>query len=170
MSPGPTGGEGVPGPASRLRNSAKAVIVADGRLLVTDNRSPTDPEGRWLLLPGGGQHPGETLHDALRREVVEETGFEVAVGPLLWIREYIGAHHEFALYASDEHQIEFMFAAEIVGGDGNPIEHDRWQVGTAWLDAHDIPGSRLFPRALRPAIAAHVAGSASGPVYHGDVN
>ncbi len=163
-SPGDTS-EGL-----RLRNSAKAVIVSDGRLLVTDNRSPQDPEGRWLLLPGGGQRPGETLHEALRREVVEETGYEVAVGPLLWIREYIGSNHEFDLFDAGEHQIEFMFAADIVGGRGEPLEQDRWQVGVEWLSADEIPGARLFPRAMRPAIAAHVAGTAGGPVYHGDVN
>jgi ADP-ribose pyrophosphatase YjhB (NUDIX family) len=154
----------------RLRNSAKAVIVRDGCLLVTDNRSPQDPEGRWLLLPGGGQRPGETLHEALHREVAEETGYEVAVGPLLWIREYIGSNHEFALFDAGEHQIEFMFAAEIVGGSGEPHEQDRWQVGVAWLSAGEIPGARLFPRAMRPAIAAHVAGTAGSPVYQGDVN
>ena len=165
-------GDGASGPAEglRLRNSAKAVIVRDGRLLVTDNRSPDDPEGRWLLLPGGGQRPGETLSETLCREVLEETGFEVAVGPLLWIREYIGSHHEFALYDAGEHQIEFMFSAEIVGGDGRPVEPDAWQVGVAWLSAGEIPDARLFPRSMRPVIATHVAGLGDGDVYHGDVN
>ncbi|HSG79251.1 MAG TPA: NUDIX domain-containing protein [Acidimicrobiia bacterium] len=163
-------GESRPAKGLSLRNSAKAVIVRDGRLLVTDNRSPDDPEGRWLLLPGGGQQAGETLVEALRREVLEETGFEVVVGSLLWIREYIGAHHEFALYDAGEHQIEFMFSAEIVGGDGRPVEQDTWQVGVAWLSSDEIPEARLFPRALRPVIAAHVAGDARAAVYHGDVN
>ena len=66
-------------------------VVADGRLLVTRNRTPADPGGDWYILPGGGQHLGETLEATLVREVREETGVEVIPGPLLWIRELIVA-------------------------------------------------------------------------------
>ncbi|MBU1866627.1 MAG: NUDIX domain-containing protein, partial [Actinobacteria bacterium] len=95
--------------ASFLRPSSKSVVVRRGLLLVTRNRSRRDSEGEWLLLPGGGQHPGEDLHATLRREVSEETGITVAPGRLLWIREYIPAHHEFAHFSEQDHAIEFMF-------------------------------------------------------------
>ncbi|MDX1690626.1 MAG: NUDIX domain-containing protein [Acidimicrobiia bacterium] len=154
----------------RLRNSAKAVIVSDGRLLVQRNESPSDPEGHWMLLPGGGQRPGETLHDTLVREVREETGYDVEVGPLLWLREYVGRNHEFAHFNAEEHQIEYMFAATVVGGDGRPSEADRWQVDVVWLPAEDITGARLYPMSMRPVFAAYAAGEAAGEVYRGDVN
>ena len=154
----------------RLRNSAKAVVVRDGCLLVQRNSSPQDPEGDWMLLPGGGQEPGEPLVDTVRREVFEETGFEIVVGPLLWIREYIGAHHEFAHFNSEEHQIEFMFGATIVGGGGTPTVADTWQVGVDWLTADQVRTARLYPMSLREVFAAYVESSESAPVYHGDVN
>jgi ADP-ribose pyrophosphatase YjhB (NUDIX family) len=53
------------------RNSAKAIIVREGRLLVTRN---SDPEGDWYILPGGGQNHSEPLHATLRRECLEEIG------------------------------------------------------------------------------------------------
>jgi 8-oxo-dGTP diphosphatase len=46
-------------------------------LLILRARAPH--QGEWSI-PGGRQHWGETLHDAARREVLEETG--VTVGEL----------------------------------------------------------------------------------------
>lgn len=40
----------------------------------------------------------------------EATGYAVAVGDVLWVRDYIGASHAFAAYEPDVHQIEVMFA------------------------------------------------------------
>ena len=153
----------------RLRNSAKAVIVRDGELLVTRNRSADDPAGDWLLLPGGGQHPGETLTGALRREVAEETGYAVEPLRLLWIREYIGSRHEFALYDAGEHQIEFMFECRIVGS-GEPQEIDAHQVGIDWVPLDRLQEVRLYPAALTERLATLAADGTVGPVYLGDVN
>lgn len=57
-------------------------IVSDeaGRLLVIRRGHPPD-EGRWTL-PGGRVEAGESDAAALRRELAEETGLDVAVGEL----------------------------------------------------------------------------------------
>ncbi|WP_377644321.1 NUDIX hydrolase [Oryzobacter terrae] len=55
------------------RVAAYAVVVEDGRLLLTQLAARTGAGGRWNL-PGGGLDPGEGPRDAVVREVLEETG------------------------------------------------------------------------------------------------
>ncbi len=56
----------------------------EGRLLLVEQSRGGD---RYWLLPGGGVRFGETLSEALRREVAEELGLRIAVGRLLAIVE-----------------------------------------------------------------------------------
>ena len=55
------------------RVAAYAVVVARGRLLLTQLADHTGAPGRWNL-PGGGLDPGESATEAVVREVAEETG------------------------------------------------------------------------------------------------
>jgi ADP-ribose pyrophosphatase YjhB (NUDIX family) len=153
----------------RIRVSAKLVVVADHRLLVTCNRSEHDPDGEWLLLPGGGQRPGETLLEALRREVAEETGLAVEPGSLLWIREYRSDQHEFADIEPGKHHIEFMFSGRVAAG-GPPHAADDHQVGWGWVDLDDLASRCFYPAALLGPLQRWAEGGDPGPVYLGDVN
>src|ERR1700686_1766052 len=60
---------------------AGALIVGD-KLLVAQRGGPPELAGRWEL-PGGKGGPGETDAAALARELAEELGIEVSVGPRL---------------------------------------------------------------------------------------
>ncbi|BEL13028.1 NUDIX hydrolase [Actinoplanes sichuanensis] len=64
------------------------VCIEDGRLLVL--HQDTDGPRRWSL-PGGTVEDGETLSAALIREMREETGAEVQVGPLLYLCDNVAA-------------------------------------------------------------------------------
>lgn len=59
-----------------IRNSVKAIIIVDGKLLLTKNQ---DDEGYFYLCPGGGQEHGETFHKTLQRECLEEIGSSVQI-------------------------------------------------------------------------------------------
>ena len=150
-----------------IRNSAKAVIIQDDKLLCTRNE---DQWGFFYLLPGGGQDPGETLMEALRRECREEIGAEITIRDLRYIREYIGKNHQFAEWDAELHQVEFMFLCDLkpespVRNGANP---DNWQVGVEWLPLDKLKEYRIYPSVLATFLGP--GGQVNGPVYLGDTN
>jgi len=149
-----------------LRVSVKAVIVRDGRLLVTANR---DSDGTFYLLPGGGQHFGEPLPTALRRECSEEVGVDVDVQELVLVRDYISANHEFASEEPNVHQVELFFRCTI-DDDAVPINGsapDTWQTGVDWLELARLDEYRLYPKTLCQLLPTL---EPSPSIYVGDVN
>lgn len=52
-------------------------IVFKGASVLLVKRAKPPRQGQWSL-PGGAQELGETVRDAIRREVREETGIEIA--------------------------------------------------------------------------------------------
>jgi len=151
-----------------IRNSAKAVIVKDGRLLLTRNR---DRDGFFYLFPGGGQEKGEELRDAVVRECLEEIGREVVAHDLICLREYIGANHEFAEWDGHIHQVEFYFRCELkddgLGDDfGRGSNPDQAQDGVEWIELDRLDRIRLYPRTLGNKLRAEPFGAC----YIGDAN
>lgn len=151
----------------RKRNSCKAIVVRDGHVLLTVNR---DDMGDFYLLPGGGQKFGETLTEALMREVLEETGWLVRPKRLVLVRDYIGANHEFRQYETDVHQTELFFLASPLRKEDRELVPDPWQTGVEWVAPEDLAGRRIYPSALDGILPEIISGSYTGPVYIGDVN
>jgi 8-oxo-dGTP pyrophosphatase MutT (NUDIX family) len=151
-----------------IRNSLKAIIIRGGKLLVIGKE---DADGMYYLLPGGGQMPGERFRETLERECREEIGAPVAMGPLRFIREYIGRNHEFAAFDGDVHQVDLMFACNLVGDYAEAAsghEPDTGQVGVYWLELERLMDYRLYPMVLRPLLMD--SEGPPPPVYLGDVN
>ncbi len=150
-----------------VRISVKAVVVSQGRLLVVRHR---DHLGDWFGLPGGGQRHGESLRDALERECLEETGSQMAMGRLLFVRDYIGRNHEFAELDDDSHQVELMFECTTCAGPAVSVgpSPDLSQVGVEWVEVSTLGSLRFYPRAVAEILQEGVhAGTA---IYLGDVN
>ena len=62
--------------------------VFDGASVVLIKRRFEPLQGRWSL-PGGGLEVGETLEAGVAREIEEETGLTVAVGPVVEVFDRI---------------------------------------------------------------------------------
>lgn len=71
-----------------MRVKVRAVIVCDGKLLVSRERRRGVEH---VLLPGGRVQDGESITDALVREVAEETGLDVVPERLFYVAEVVGA-------------------------------------------------------------------------------
>jgi len=74
----------------RVENIAQmAVIVNDNKVLALEfqNYDNAPIEGKWVL-PGGRPDVGEQVHDALKREVLEETELEIDVVEPLHINNF----------------------------------------------------------------------------------
>lgn len=69
-------------------------------------------------LPGGALEPGETIHDALIRECIEELGCEVQMGPLTGV-----------YYHASYNSQAFLFRCELPSPEHIQLsnEHSEWQ-------------------------------------------
>ncbi|MGE8206844.1 NUDIX domain-containing protein [Heyndrickxia sp. NPDC080065] len=152
-----------------IRNSVKAIVINEEKMLLTKNQ---DHEGYFYLCPGGGQEHGETFHETLLRECLEEVGVDVEVGELLFIREYIGKNHEHASVDFNVHQVGYYFACELKDFkeiDGQPSNPDVHQIGVEWIPINDLCQCRFYPNHLKEYIINYLNGEKS-PIYLGDVN
>lgn len=67
--------------------AVSAAIFRDGKVLLT--RRARSPAKGFYSLPGGRVEFGESLHQALAREVDEETGIDIAIVGLAGWREVL---------------------------------------------------------------------------------
>jgi 8-oxo-dGTP pyrophosphatase MutT (NUDIX family) len=72
------------------RDAVRALVLdPDGRVLLVRFVNPETREEFWTT-PGGGIVAGESLEEAIRRELREETGLENAsIGPVIWTRREV---------------------------------------------------------------------------------
>lgn len=80
-----------------------AVAIDDGRLLLIRRAQPPGL-GRWSV-PGGRVEPGETIQEAVVRELLEETGVEGVCMGLIGVAESID---------DDHHHVILDYAVEVL--------------------------------------------------------
>jgi len=96
--------------------SVGAVIINDdGRVLLVQRGQPP-LMGQWSL-PGGAVEVGETLAAAVQREVFEETGLVVEVGPIVEVLDRI---HLDGAARVEYHYVLIDYLCAVVGGHLHP--------------------------------------------------
>jgi len=125
-----------------------AVIVDRGRVLLV-KRAHEPLKGEWSL-PGGGVEVGETLHDAVVREVREETGLDVRVGPVV---EVIDRIHPEVDGRVEFHFVIIDYLCSVAGG---TMVHSSDAADACWVEVDDLPRYALTEIAttvIRKALA-----------------
>lgn len=115
-------------------------VIGDGQRLLLIQRAHEPFEG-WWGLPGGAIELGETVEEALRREVLEETGLDVSVGPFVTLKDAIGPDPDGRLRY---HYVVLFFKATLLGGDLRPGDDAARAV---WVEAGDLGRYNLVPGA-----------------------
>jgi 8-oxo-dGTP diphosphatase len=116
-----------------------AVVIHDGRVLLI-RRGKEPLRGRWLV-PGGTVELGETLEEAVVREVREEAGLEVAPRAVLTVFDHIERKDDRVLY----HYVIVDYLCEYVRGEpraGSDAEAVAL-VGRDGLASYDLPQKAL---------------------------
>ena len=105
-----------------IHRVAARVILIDpaGRTLLFLGGDPHRPQdGTWWFTPGGGVDEGETLDQAARREVLEETGISLrTLGDPVFCRRI-----EFTFESARYDQTEHFFVARV---DAHPLDDSGW--------------------------------------------
>jgi 8-oxo-dGTP pyrophosphatase MutT (NUDIX family) len=109
----------------RPRISARALILHQDRLLLV-NAYPGARLGLWCA-PGGGCEAGQSLPANLCREVHEETGLQITVGPPALVNEFHDPETGF-------HQIDLFFRCTIASG----------TLSDNWADPEGVVTDRRF--------------------------
>lgn len=107
--------------AARPQIAVSAGIFRDGKILLT--RRANNPKGALWTFPGGRIEFEETIAEALKREILEETGLTIEIAGSAGVREMLHAQ------SGHGHFVILPFAARWVAGEvtlNDELEEARW--------------------------------------------
>lgn len=131
------------GAPSGIRVGANAAIVRNGAILLV---KIDDASGPHFNLPGGGVEPGESMREAVSREVREETDADVDVGRLLLLVEYVP--EKFDGRYGPVQKLGAVFECTLRDGSVPrlPDTPDANHVAVQWVPLDELSGVALLPQ------------------------
>jgi len=117
--------------------AVSAAILRDGKVLVV--RRARNPAGGLYSLPGGVVEAGETLAEAVMREVIEETSLTIEPVALAGYREVVARDAEDKV---ERHFVILPFAARWIAGEPKLNEElSEWR----WVDPAEVASMPTTP-------------------------
>ena len=141
----------------RVRLAVRGLVFRDDRLLLVN----AWPGGKSDLLcaPGGGVEPHQSLPDNLRREIHEETGLVVSVGPPVLVNEFHEPESAF-------HQVDIYFRCSLA----DPTIPEGWTdpegvvTERHWVTREELARLRVKPDSLAEVAWDHAGDAAYDPL------
>lgn len=148
-----------------IRSAAKAIIIDNNKVLL--NKCFDENNGSYYSLPGGGQDTNETLHEAITRECLEETGYNVIPIRFSALYEEICDDHKTQeLYPEYIHKIYHIFICKLKNDKTiNPMEIDDMQLESEWVNINNLKEIYLLPSFLNDNILEII--SSENPKFFG---
>lgn len=149
--------ENLPRPKG-VRWGARVIIPMQGGILAVQHKRPERPDPYWVFV-GGGIEKGETIPQAGAREVMEETGLELRITRLLYIREFY-----------DDVNVEFYMLAEHLAGEIRVGTGDKYLVDAgiiSWDALENDEHLTFYPIALRKRLRRDIATAPTTALYLG---
>src|SRR5437763_2422916 len=113
--------------------AVSAAIIRNGRVLIA-RRAKGASTGLYTL-PGGVVEAGETLHQAIVREIAEETGIAIEPVALAGQREFISRDEAGRV---SRHFVILCFACRWISGEGVPLLEELSEL--RWLRPAELTG------------------------------
>lgn len=135
-----------------IRSTAKAIILNENHILL--NKCFDEYHGDYYSLPGGGQDTYETLHEAIIRECLEETGHNVIPVRFSALYEEICENPKtIELYPEYIHKMYHIFICKLKNEETvSPTEIDDMQLKSEWINISDLKKIRIMPDFLNDNI------------------
>ncbi|MCY1204475.1 NUDIX domain protein [compost metagenome] len=137
------------------RIRAAGLLVRDDRILLVKHVVGDDT---YWIPPGGGFESvsDQSTRDTVRREFMEETGLDVDVGPLVYVREFaepaMGRFHMELFYRIDAWRGELSLA-NLAGLGGDEFEIRE----LAWISRDELTALPFYPAELLDDVWERVA-------------
>lgn len=133
-----------------FRYRAGAIIVEDGCVLLVTNSNED-----YYYSVGGGVQWGESSEDAVKREVLEETGVAYEVERLAVIHENFFGENSGTLRGLECHEIAHYYLMKPRGS--RELKSNSYTHGAKeemrWIPISDLPKYKAFPTFLQDYLA-----------------
>lgn len=120
---------------------AVGAVIVDGNRVLLVKRGQEPLRGAWTL-PGGAVEVGETLDAALAREVLEETGLSVEVGPVVEVLDRVQFDADGRVeyhYVIIDYVCRAFAGFAVCGSDAQDVR---------WVPIADLAELRVAPKAI----------------------